>query len=92
MGTVVSATAPRHYIERRRERSAPPRGKGFVERRRPVFVIDVEDLHDGDVHDVLADRLDYGVGSDSAGRTAALLAGLIVSSAPVALTAHDLGR
>ena len=82
-----TATAPLRYIERRRAGSVPPRGKGFVERRRPLLVVDVEDLHDGDLQDVLADGLDY---ADGAVAAATALAALIVSSAPAALTAHDL--
>jgi hypothetical protein len=89
METAVSTTAGYHYIERRRAASVPPRAKGFVERRRPVLVVDVEDLHDGDLQVVLADGLDY---AGDAVRTAASLASLIVASAPAALAAHELGR
>lgn len=81
-----TATAQPVRYERRRAGSVPPRGKGFVERRRPVLVVDVEDLHDGDLQDVLADGLDYAGDAVSA---AGALAALIVSS-PAALAAHDL--
>jgi len=92
METAVSATAPSHYIERRRAGSVPPRGTVRVERRRPVLVVDVEDLHDRDLQSVLADGLEYGVGSDTAAEAAAALAALIVSAPADALTAHHLGR
>jgi hypothetical protein len=87
-----TATARPRFVERRRAGSVPPRGKGFVERRRPLLVVDVEDLHDGDLQEVLADGLDFGVGSDDAVGAAAALAALIVYSAPAALAAHDLER
>jgi hypothetical protein len=83
-----TATAKPRYVERRRAGSVPPRGEGFVERRRPLLVVDVEDLHDGDLQDVLADGLDYA--GDAVGEAGALAA-LIVSS-PAALRAHDLER
>ena len=89
METAVSTTAGYHYIERRRATSVPPRAKGFVERRRPVLVVDVEDLHDGDLQDVLADGLDY---ADGAVAAATALAALIVSASADALAAHELGR
>jgi hypothetical protein len=92
METAASATAQPYYIERRRAESVPPRGKVVRERRRPVLVVDVEDLHDGDLQGVLADGLDYGVGSDDAVDAAAALAALIVSAAADALAVHDLGR
>jgi hypothetical protein len=92
MDTAVSATAPSHYIERRRAQSVPPHGTVVPERRRPVFVVDVEDLDDRDLQGVLADGLDYGVGSDDAVAAAASLAALIVCASADALAAHDLGR
>jgi hypothetical protein len=82
-----TATAQPRYVERRRAGSVPPRRKGFVERRRPLVVVDVEDLHDGDLQHVLADGLDYADGAVSA---ATALAAVIVSSAPDALAAHQL--
>ena len=87
-----TATAQPRYVERRRAGSVPPRGAVFVERRRPLLVVDVEDLHDGDLENVLADGLNYGVGSDDAIAAAGALAGLIASSGAAALAAHDLGR
>ena len=89
METAVSTTAGYHYIERRRATSVPPRAKGFVERRRPVLVVDVEDLHDGDLQGVLTDGLDY---AGDAVRKAEALAALITATAPAALAAHELGR
>jgi hypothetical protein len=98
METAVMDTAtapPVGFIERRRAGSVPPRGTGFVERRRPapILVAEVEDLHDGDLHGVLADGLDYGLdyglasSGDDAGAAAVRLAGLI---GPAAFAAHDL--
>ena len=58
-----------------------------MERRRPLLVVVVEDLHDGDLQQVLADGLDY---ADGAVAAATALAALIVSSVPDALAAHEL--
>ncbi|GAA3161130.1 hypothetical protein GCM10010531_10920 [Blastococcus jejuensis] len=81
------------FLERRRAGSVPPRDMVFVERRRPapVHVVDVEDLHEADLHGVLSGGLDYGFGGAEAPLgAAALLAGLIASSGAAALAAHDL--
>lgn len=82
------------FLERRRAGSVPPRDMVFVERRRPapVHVVDVEDLHEADLHGVLAGGLDYGFGGGAEAPlgAAALLAGLIASSGAAALAAHDL--
>ena len=92
METAVMDTAPAQparFVERRRAGSVPPRGVVFVERRRPapVLLVDVEDLHDTDLDDVLADRL---ADQYDAVLVAAVLAQQIGTSGPVALLAHDL--
>jgi hypothetical protein len=65
----------------------------FVERRRPapIHLVDVEDLHDADLQAVLTDRLDhgFGTGAEAPLGAATLLAGLIASSGPAAVAAHD---
>lgn len=82
------------FVERRRAGSVPPRGMVFVERRRPapVHVVDVEDLHEADLHAVLSDGLDhgFGTGADAPLGAVALLAGLIGSSGSAARAAHAL--
>jgi hypothetical protein len=87
----TATVAPRLFIERRRAGSVPPRGMVVVERRRPapVLMVDVEDLHDGDLQGVLAAGLDYGLSASRDGAVAAaeLLAQLI---GPAARAAHDL--
>ena len=89
METAATATAQPVRYERRRAGSVRPNGAVFVERRRPVLLLEVEDLNDGDLQEVLSDGLDY-VGS-TAVAAADELAALIVATAPAALTAHDLG-
>ncbi len=87
-----TATAqPAHFVERRRAGSRPPHGLLFVERRRPVPVpvVDVEDLHDADLDDMLADGL---ADRYDALVVATALAQLIGDSGPVAMLAHDLER
>ena len=98
METAVLAPVPdpaRHFVERRRAGSVPPRGMVFVERRRPapVPVLEVEDLHEADLHAVLSDALDYGFGLGAMPPVdaAALLAGRIAAAGPAALVAHDPG-
>jgi hypothetical protein len=54
----------------------------------PVFLRDVEDLHDADLDLVLADRLADAYG---AADIAAALARLVARPGPAALVAHDLG-
>ena len=89
---------PRRFVERRSPYSVAPRGVDFVERRRPTPVLlrDVDDLHDADLDDVVADKLAESYGGlplDIFGAiaSATALAGLIGQSGPVALRAHDLG-
>ena len=87
----TTAVQPARFVERRRAGSVPPRGMAFVERRRPrpVPLVDVEDLHDGDLQGVLTDGLDYGfaTGDDAPLGAAELLAGVI---GPAAFAAHRL--
>ena len=88
---------PRPFVERRRPHSVAPRGVDFIERRRPTPVLlrDIDDLHDVDLDDVVADKLaeGYGVPTDpfAAFATATALARLIGQSGPVAFRAHGLG-
>jgi len=55
----------------------------------PVFLRDVEDLHDADLDLVLADRL---ADAYTAADIAQALARLVGQPGPAALTAHDLGE
>ncbi len=55
---------------------------------RPFVLRDLEDLHDSDLDDVLADRLADGY---DAMVMATALARLVGDSGPVAMLAHDLG-
>jgi hypothetical protein len=55
----------------------------------PVFLRDVEDLHDADLDLVLADRL---ADAYAAADVAVALARLVGQPGPAALTAHDLGE
>ena len=89
---------PRRFIERRSPYSVAPRGVDFIERRRPAPVLlrDVDDLHEADLDNVVADGLAEGYGGlpmdiFEAMATATALARLVVRSGPVALQAHDLG-
>ena len=54
----------------------------------PVVLRDVEDLHDADLHNVLADAL---ADRYDAMVMATALAQLVGDSGPVAMLAHDLG-
>ena len=55
---------------------------------RPFALRDVEDLHDADLHNVLADAL---ADRYDAMVMATALAQLVGDSGPVAMLAHDLG-
>lgn len=97
METVTTLVPPTlvAFVERRRAGSVPPRGMPFVERRRPatVHLVDVEDLHEADLHGLLSDGLDHGFGTvpETPLGAVALLAGVIASSGSAARAAHDLG-
>ncbi len=90
---------PRPFVERRRPHAVAPRGVDFVERRRPTPVLlrDIDDLHEADLDDVVADKLAEGYGGvpmDTFGAfaTAAALARLIGQTGPAAFRAHGLSR
>jgi hypothetical protein len=54
----------------------------------PVLLRDVEDLHDADLDQILADGLSDAVGAAAA---AVALARLVAQPGPAAIAAHDLG-